>query len=129
LEVRLPWGLLNFTDPSSRTVLLGQRAGGDFLTARTEGVRVGVVTYDKGPEPKVRGALPRLDQSGNWRASDFRTWTWDPWEEPVYYGRLKPAFAAMRDAWGSIGEESVVSVPSPPGAETRRDELGRGSPR
>jgi hypothetical protein len=129
LEVRLPWGLLNFTDPSSRTVVLGMGTGGGFLTTKTEGVRVGVVTYDKGAVPKVRGALPLLDRSGHWRASDFRTWTWKPWEEPEYYGRLKPAFAAMRDVWGSIDEESVVSVPSSAGADARVEDVGRGSPR
>lgn len=129
LEVRLPWGLLNFTDPSSRIVALGRGVGGDFLTARTEGVRVGVVAYDKGPGSRVRGALPLLDRSGRWRASDFRAWAWAPWEEPVYHSRLKPAFAAMREVWGSLGEESVVSVPPPPGAGARVDPSHRESPR
>ena len=78
LEVRLPWGLLNFTDPSSRSVVRGMDAGGQFLTTKSDGLRVGVVTYDKGAEPKIRGALPRLDRTGHWRASDFRTWTWEP---------------------------------------------------
>jgi hypothetical protein len=128
LEVRLPWGLLNFTDPSSRTIILAMRAGGEFVTTKTDGMRVGVVTYDKGAGPRVRGALPRLDRSGHWRVSDFRTWTWEPWEAPEYYSRLKPAFAAMRDVWGSIDREGAVGASSSPGTTPGVNDAGRVSP-
>ena len=39
VEVRLPWGVLNVTDPSSRTVLTAIREGGVVLTGPTDGFR------------------------------------------------------------------------------------------
>ena len=29
------------------------------------------------------------------------TYAWPPWEEPEWHERLKPVYAALRDAWGS----------------------------
>jgi hypothetical protein len=106
IELRIPWALLNVTDPSTATVLDDGRAReGDFGTARTNGFRIGVVTLRQGPDPRVVGAIPALHGSRHWRESGFRTWTWKPWLEPTYHTRLKPVFEAMRDAWGESGRE------------------------
>ena len=49
IEVRIPWALLNVTDPSSRTVLFDppDRQAGEFGTAVTPGFRIGAVAYRK----------------------------------------------------------------------------------
>ena len=74
IEIRLPWGLLNVTDPSSRTVLFdhpGQQ-GGDFGTAVTDGFRIGAVLYSKRGAGGPLAALPAAE-GRTWRASSFRT--------------------------------------------------------
>jgi hypothetical protein len=83
VEVRLPWGLLNVTDPSSRTVLKRVRDPGPFLTEVSPGFTF-VVTDPRGS-----------------RLANTRHYAWPVWETPVWHERLKPAYYAMQTLWGS----------------------------
>lgn len=89
VEVRLPWGLLNVTDPSSRTILTAIRERGVVLTATTDGFRFVVAGLRRGDD-HVIAYLPA-----------DATYTWPTWEQPTWHERLKPAYYAMRDLWGS----------------------------
>ncbi|MGH7537104.1 MAG: hypothetical protein ACREMF_00595, partial [Gemmatimonadales bacterium] len=89
VEVRLPWGLLNVTDPSSRTVLTAVREGGVTVTGPTDGFRFIVAALARGDDRLV----------ANMAAAS--TYTWPTWEQPSWHERLKPAYAAMRDLWSS----------------------------
>jgi hypothetical protein len=102
IELRLPWGLLNVTDPSSRTVLFdtSSQQNGDFGTAVTEGFRLGAVLYQKGRAPRLVATLPDVD-GRTWRAASFRTWAWSPWEEPTSHSRLKPVYDSLQATWRS----------------------------
>ena len=102
LEVRLAWGLLNVSDPSSATLLFEQAVNTPVGTVHSDGFRVGVVSYRKGPDPELAGALP-VPSGGKWRASDFRTWTWPTWTEPRYHQRLKPVYDSLKAVWGRPG--------------------------
>ncbi|WKW11615.1 hypothetical protein Strain138_000870 [Pseudogemmatithrix spongiicola] len=96
IEVRLPWGLLHVTDPSSRQVLSGVR-GTDPAHVTTDGFRFVVRTLDvSGATPVLRDALPANP------ASLAPTWTWPTWEAPRWYAERKPAFAAMREVFRAI---------------------------
>src|SRR6266550_1128403 len=79
IEVRLAWGLLNVTDPSSRHVLRRIGPHETFETAVTDGFRFGVATIARG-NGELRIWMPA-------RA----TYAWPTWEEPVWHERLKPA--------------------------------------
>ncbi len=108
IEVRIPWALLNVTDPSSATVLDDRLArGGDFGTTRTDGFRIGVLTIRRDRPAQVLGALPALGPGARWRGADFHTWTWPSWDEPVYHARLKPVFDSMKAVWRGTGEEWI----------------------
>ena len=99
IEVRVPWGLLNVTDPSTRTVIFDDPAraredpdAGDFGTATTDGVRVGAVA--------AVAARSDADRSGTaWRRAAFRTYSWTPWEQPRSHSRLKPVYDSLRTLW------------------------------
>lgn len=100
LEVRLAWGLLNVSDPSSATVLYETEAAGDRIgTAASDGFRIGLVLL--GPGGRVEDALPAPDPGGRWRARDLPTWRWVPWTEPRWHQRLKPVYDTLRATWGS----------------------------
>lgn len=90
IEVRIPWALLNVTDPSSRRVMLRyRRAGEAFETAVTDGFRFRVVALERA--------------SGAARASfgPSVTYAWPTWEVPRWHERLKPAYFALREVWGA----------------------------
>ena len=89
VEVRLPWALLNVTDPSSRTVLTAVRPDNSVTTDTTDGFRFFVA------EPPLGGADPEAVLPAS------ATYRWPTWEEPTWHERLKPAYFALRDLWGS----------------------------
>lgn len=99
LELRLPWDLLNITDPSTRTLLFDRDSVGDYGTAKAGEFHVGVLVYRK-PTGKAVSALPAL-REGTWPAQEFTGWQWDEWKEPRYHGRLKPVYDSLKALWGS----------------------------
>jgi hypothetical protein len=100
LELRIPWDLLNVTDPSSRTLLFDRDSTGDFGTAPVEDFYVGVAMYQKRGKPEMVTALPALE--GNvWRANGFAPWRWASWTEPRFHARLKPVYDSIKALWGA----------------------------
>jgi hypothetical protein len=88
VEVRIAWGLLNVTDPSSRQVMVRYRRDKNaFETAVTDGFRFDVAALDR-----VQGDVVA-------RIKPERTYAWPTWEVPTWHERLKPAYETMRDVW------------------------------
>jgi hypothetical protein len=100
LQIRIPWDLLNVTDPSTRTLLFDKRTNGNFGTVVAEDWHAGVVVYTKGGAPKVRGALPEIIE-GVWRQHSFTPWRWVGWTEPRHHSRLKPVFDSLKALWAA----------------------------
>jgi hypothetical protein len=97
LELRIPWDLLNVTDPSSRTLLFDDHSSGSFGVASAGKFHFGVVTYQK-RQGNIVGALP--SPSANvWRADSFADWTWEGWAEPRSHAQLKPVYDSLRLLW------------------------------
>jgi hypothetical protein len=100
LELRIPWDLLNITDPSSRTLLFDRASAGDFGTAVAKDFHIGVAIYQKGDQTGVVSALPGVE-GGVWRAKAFTPWRWSGWTEPRSHARLKPVYDSIRALWGA----------------------------
>ena len=95
IEVRIPWGLLNVTDPSSRAVLFGQDRAGMPDSRVTDGFRFLVRSYDP-RDSRVGGqALPA-------RGTKVPTWTWPMWAAPRWFAEEKPQVEMMRAAFRAI---------------------------
>ncbi|HSE68816.1 MAG TPA: hypothetical protein VLB12_17615, partial [Gemmatimonadales bacterium] len=99
LELRLPWGLINVTDPSTRTIILSAVPDGAIQTTRAEGFRFGVMTVAT-PNGRAVGAVPRLGSDGAWHAADFPNWTWSTWNSPKHHQALKPVYDSLKVLWG-----------------------------
>src|SRR6266571_9071614 len=65
------------------------RRNGTFETAVTDGFRFDVAALDR----SRGGVVARLGAG--------QTYAWPTWEVPTWHERLKPAYEAMRDVWGS----------------------------
>jgi hypothetical protein len=110
LELRIPWDLINVTDPSTRTLLFDRRTQGAFGTITAEDFHVGVLLYRKGKQPEIVGAVPQL-MGGAWPASGFNPWRWRGWTEPRSHARLKPVYDSLRLLWRA----APAAEPAPPG--------------
>jgi hypothetical protein len=99
IEVRLPWGILQVVDPSTRSVLFGNTAVGEGIGAATDGFRFVVESYDPAKPQAGADHLPRGTSSG---FADPPTWTWPTWDTPQWYSEVKPVFAAMQRTFATI---------------------------
>jgi tetratricopeptide (TPR) repeat protein len=95
IELRLPWGLLNVADPSTRRVLHGESPDG---TVETPGVRIYAFSID--PSKPGKRPLDRLP----WNHDAAPLYTWDGWEQPDYRLELKHGAAELRRAMNAISD-------------------------
>lgn len=93
LEVRIPWMLINFTDPSQRRVLdnQGKKSGEELRTSIVPGIRITArITATSGQVRTWPGAgVP---------ASLF---SWPVWEEPKWISRTRSVYDSMRTVFSS----------------------------
>jgi hypothetical protein len=108
LEMRVPWDLLNVTDPSSRTLLYDDRISGSYGTVEAGDFHLGILLYSKTRPGQINAALPALD-GREWRTESFAPWSWQSWSEPTSFSRLKPVYDSLRMLWG----EAPAGAPTP----------------
>ena len=89
LELRLPWDLLNVTDPSTRTLLLDRTGEGPFGTVTADSFHFTVARYRKSSHT-LTGTIAAAP------------WSWTGWTSPVSHARLKPAADSMRAVWSGL---------------------------
>ncbi len=90
IEVRIPWGLLNVTDPSQRRVVLDSKRAGVIGTTTVDGIGIaGAVRMD--------GKWVRWESSN--RPVLFR---WEGWDEPRWRVRERPVYRLMREAFRDL---------------------------
>ena len=116
LEVRIPWLLINVTDPSSRSVLQGP--GADHTRGAERGpdgrwrLRPGVAAWpDSVAGPFGTEQVPDIGIVAEARSADGRVrslpaadgavarFTWPTWEEPAWTERARPAYRTMADTY------------------------------
>ncbi len=91
IELRLPWTLLNVTDPSSRRVLHQETDHEPPLdTVATEGFRIYAFAAD--PSHPKRGPLSRLPAA----KLTAPLYSWAPWDVPKYRTEPKAGVAPIR---------------------------------
>ncbi|WP_373049601.1 hypothetical protein [Vulgatibacter sp.] len=99
LEVRIPWSLLHFADPSSHQVIDGDAAPRALATSTTDGVAVAAVSL--GPDGTLADSLPAAVREGEvWvlPAAGFATYRWEGWESPRHHELRKASFDILQEA-------------------------------
>ena len=110
LEIRLPWGLLNVSDPSTQKILYESNVelalhptesgpSSQLAPMPSDGFRFAVVAMK--PGPTLLGTIPARDAYGNLPLSAYPTWKWKPWDVPTWHSRLKPVYAALQKLWAA----------------------------
>lgn len=87
LEVRIPWMMLGFTDPSSKLVWRYPYVAKGLVSTTSEGVRIEPFVKSDGPSASSATSEPILYQ-------------WDSWEIPTSHERKKQSFEILRKAYG-----------------------------
>jgi hypothetical protein len=105
IEVRIPWNLLNVSDPSSRIVIhdeAGAAEDGVAGTRQVDGINI--------------VAAARMAGGGwqSWPASgargDVAMFSWEMWDAPEFRVRRRPVFDAMRVAFRELERVRVVAA-------------------
>jgi hypothetical protein len=103
IELRMPWTLLNFTDPSQRELLMDDLATKEIERAETPGLRFAVVAATPGGEgapPRTTDRLPAVGVTPRF--------TWDTWEVPTFVERIKPAYYIFQAGIAELGLSTVT---------------------
>lgn len=101
IELRVPWLLLNFRDPSTRRIAADIWTEGLDAAEQTPGVGVSAVTFrptDDGTAEKRSGDgnhTDALPHTGNGRPAITDRYTWDSWQDPAYTERVKQSYDAV----------------------------------
>lgn len=91
LEIRLPWHLLNVSDPSSKSVLNDIEGTGDVESIETDGFNIYSYITDKQDKNAVQ--IPE-NRSG--------FYTWEKWEKPQYKFRNKKSFYMFQNLFHEL---------------------------
>lgn len=90
LEIRIPWTMLGYTDPSTLRVWDYPYEVEGIRAVKVDGLRV---------YPTVRNAsqtsMQKVDPLG---------YAWEGWDEPTYHERKKKSYEAMREAFGAYDQ-------------------------
>jgi hypothetical protein len=105
IEVRVPWNLINVTDPSSRHVVYeSQSARPDGVVGTRQIEAIGIV-------------MATVDEEGGWqtwpasgRRADVAGFSWATWDEPRYTVRRRPTFNTMRAAFRGLDDTGMTRV-------------------
>ncbi len=128
ISIRIPWALLNVTDPSTLRVFAGLAKDGTVLTKVTPGFEMAAFSYRPNPAVASRplmeqgqpitDALPTLPANGVMAPSHLSKFRWQGWTHPAYTLRLKASYGILRKAF-----QSLPSTPPPLKPGTRSAEV------
>ncbi|WP_353093275.1 hypothetical protein [Tissierella praeacuta] len=95
IEIKIPWLLLGFTDPSTKEILGDMYIDGLNSRKNVEGVKVSIVAFDPN-RPESFDSFPRINE-GKILNNDTYLYTWDEWNEPIIEERLKKSYYILKN--------------------------------
>ncbi|USG63406.1 hypothetical protein NDK47_14585 [Brevibacillus ruminantium] len=97
VELRVPWMLLGFTDPSTRQVLSYPDQDPALKSTQSEGIRVLAMLQDK-----ATGKIKGVSENQVISLSAGDRYTWPAWSLPKYTERKKESYSIYQKALESI---------------------------
>jgi hypothetical protein len=98
VEIRIPWMLLGFTDPSSLRAINYEDNGSQLLNSKVSGIRLVPWILDRNTN-EVKGLG---DGQAEVDISKMPKYTWKPWNEAQFQERLKKSYTIMQKAFNEI---------------------------
>lgn len=139
IDLRIPWNLLNITDPSTLKVFVGLDGDGTVQISDTAGLIMVAFSYRPLEASKLRpimeqghpiaDALPGMMGPATVLAAAYKEYRWVKWETPQFDLRLKDSYAILRKAFLALPAAPAVSArPTPSVARTGRPAQAPGRP-
>ncbi|MED1874448.1 hypothetical protein [Brevibacillus borstelensis] len=97
VEVRVPWMLLGYTDPSTKQVMSYEDKGKTLTSTKSAGIRAIAMRQDK-----TSGKIQGLSAEQMIKLTDIGRYTWSEWSLPRYSERKKESFSIYQKALQSI---------------------------
>lgn len=107
VEMRIPWMLLGFSDPSSLQVISYGEQEGKLFAQATEGLRF-VPWIVQRSDSNIVG-LDNGTGGGAYPVSKLPVYRWKPWEKVGYVERLKQSYGAMKQAFEQLGGQKPAA--------------------
>lgn len=104
VELRVPWMLLGFTDPSSLSVMSYEDDGKSFTTKKTKGIRILPLLVDT--------ATKQVVGQNAYAVTKLPMYTWQGWEQVGYHERKKQSYSILKKAFHEI--EAPVKIETQP---------------
>lgn len=140
LELRIPWLLVNVTDPSSRSVLTSpggdpdglRRTAAGRIPAPSRALRSLLDTLSGGvgtaavEDIGIVAGLRRADGSwvDGWGAGGAPRFRWPGWDEPRWRARERPVFQVMARTFAELdpyADSGTPAMPPPSAADTLQE--------
>lgn len=111
IELRLPWLLLNFKDPSTQQITGDVWEGGLDTSEKIDTIGIGAVTFASPSEKRTGPSGPALPAdatiaqslpvrcNGVLPEARFARFEWDTWQEPEYHERLKRSYYTLQSVF------------------------------
>ena len=112
VEIRLPWGLLYVTDPSSLQAFAGTDERRRPKTRTMSGISVMVFAVRAGRLPRVGGSFPAL--SGGRVVEEPARFLWQPWDEVQVQRYFKQSYYSLQLDWERMQTAKRKQSPSAP---------------
>jgi hypothetical protein len=95
IEMRIPWMLLGFTDPSALSVMAYPDSKGSLNSVKTKGIRL-IPWITNRIDDKVVGLG---DEGTVYPVTQRLVFTWKGWNEAIYHEREKISYTLMKQAF------------------------------
>jgi hypothetical protein len=106
IELRIPWGLINVADPSSKSIIWKEKEG---IVKKTEGIRVIALSYK--PDGDRLTAAPTGRATNHTDCLPFilhedqvKLYSWQGWNTPIYHTYLKESYHQYRRILAELPE-------------------------
>ncbi|HUU15344.1 MAG TPA: tetratricopeptide repeat protein [Terriglobia bacterium] len=143
IDLRIPWSLLNVTDPSSFKVMVGMERDGTVITADTPGFALVAFSYQprEGVQNRpimeqhhpIADALPGMAGPTQILATALKSYRWVGWNTPQYSLRLKASYSILQKAFQALPETPATAggraqLAAPGSTRGRQAMQRRGAP-
>ncbi|MGG1660088.1 hypothetical protein [Brevibacillus sp. NRS-1366] len=109
VELRIPWMLLGFTDPSSLQVMSYQGDGKKMVSETTKGIRLLPWMVDQ--NGKFMLGMKKSDTP--FPITKLPVYSWQAWEQVGYHERKKQSYSILKKAYSEIETSTAKEAKQP----------------